>query len=190
MQVTFTKMDAARYSVAITRERGPALVARQAPGYDPYLPHELAHYLVEDEFDIRLGVFGQLAAGGEGVYTPAPNDRSGRSRRTAKRIAEIGRDDMSRSERLVGLCQSLWKARSGRASATPAVIDMALATPFDVDRTIKRFDEVSGRWSALHSGESITFEWPESHTFRSGTSSAGRQSRDRRGRRTHVAASR
>jgi hypothetical protein len=186
MKVTFTKMDSARYRVAITREHGPELVARQAPGYDAYLPHDLAHFLVELEFGLRLGVFGQLAAGGEGVFQPGPDDRTARTRRTAHRLAEVGRADMARSERLVALCQPLWEARSGRTSSRPAVIDMTLATPFEVDRAMKRFDEASARWHALAPGESLTYEWPDELTFRAGNSSAGRRSNDRRGRGVRV----
>ncbi|CAM3313237.1 hypothetical protein OCAE111667_03235 [Occultella aeris] len=62
MRVTFTKVDGKRYLVAIERERGPALVPRHAPGYDDLMPHDLSHYLVEECFEIQLGVWGQLAA--------------------------------------------------------------------------------------------------------------------------------
>lgn len=190
MKVTFTKMDSKRYSVAITRTHGPALVPRQAPGYDAHLPHDLAHFLVEEQFGIRLGVFGQLAAGGEGVFQPDSGDRSGRSRRTAHRIAELGRADMTRSERLVAMCQPLWEARAGRVPGRPAIIDMTLATPFDVDRVIHRFDDVSAQWVALAAGESITLDWPAELVFDAAGSAQGRRSQDRRDRTARVGASR
>ena len=69
MRVTFTRTDVRQYAVAIEREHGPRLVARSAPGYDDLMPHDVAHYVVEEVFGIRLGVFGQLAAGGAGVFT-------------------------------------------------------------------------------------------------------------------------
>jgi hypothetical protein len=190
MKVTFTKMDSARYSVAITRSKGPALVPRPAPGYDPYLPHDIAHFLVEEQFGIRLGVFGQLAAGGEGVFTPTANDRTGRNRRTAHRIAEIGRADMSYSERLTAMCVPLWEARAGRIPSQPAIIDMALATPTDVDRVMRRFDRVSAQWVTLGNGESLTLEWPAELTFNMAGSTKGRQTHDRRGRTARVGSGR
>jgi hypothetical protein len=184
MKATFTKIDGRRYSISCTRENGPALAPRQAPGYDPYMPHDLAHFLVEEQFGIRLGVFGQLAAGGEGVFKPPTNDRSGRTRRTGARVAEIGRADMARSERLVALVQPLWELHSGRKPRTQAVVDTTLATPFEISATMERFDEVSAKWHALRPGESITLEWPEELTFDTAGSSRGRQTRDRVGRRS------
>jgi hypothetical protein len=35
-----------------------------APGYDPRLPHDAAHFIVENELEITGAIFGQLAAGG------------------------------------------------------------------------------------------------------------------------------
>jgi hypothetical protein len=192
MKVTFTKLDRARYTVAATRDHGASVPARLAPGYDPYLPHDLAHFLVEVEFGIRLGVFGRLAASGDQEHTPAAAEPTRRSRRNAHRVAENASTDTIRSERLVALCQPLWEARSGRKPGTPTVIDMKLATPFDVDRTMKRFDEISERWTALRPGESITLEWPEALSESSPSSASspagassglGRQLRDRPTRR-------
>jgi hypothetical protein len=157
MRVTFTKTDAARYSVTVTSVRGQAPAPHQGSGYDAYLPHDLAQFLVEEQFGVRLGVYGQLAVGDANA---AAGDRSGRSRRTAHRVAEATRSDITRSERLVALCLPLWQARAGRAPATPPVIDMTLATPFDVDHVMHRFDEVSAQWAALATGESITLDWP------------------------------
>jgi hypothetical protein len=166
MKVTFTKTDAARYTVAITRAKGgnPAGTAptpRPATGYDAHMPPDLARFLIEEQFGIRSGVFGQLATGGDDVSTPYRHrDRSGRSRHAAHRLAAATRSDMARADRLVALCRPLWEARAGRIPTTPAVIDMTLATPFDVDRAVKRLDEVSARWTALRPGESITLDWP------------------------------
>jgi hypothetical protein len=160
MKVTFTKMDSAAYTVAITRANGPASAPRQAPGYDAHMPHDLAHFLIEEQFGIRLGIFGQLAAGGDDAFAPGRRDRSGRRRHRAHRLADTARSDMERSERLVALCRPLWEARAGRTPTTPAVIDMTLASAFDVDRAIARLDEVSARWAALMPGESIALDWP------------------------------
>jgi hypothetical protein len=41
-----------------------------APGYDPRLPHDMAHFVVENELGITGGVFGQLAQGGVCSTTP------------------------------------------------------------------------------------------------------------------------
>ena len=56
MKVTFTKVDVKRYEITIVREHGPALLPRYGPGYDDLMPHDLAHYLVEESYGIELGV--------------------------------------------------------------------------------------------------------------------------------------
>src|SRR3954462_12200256 len=109
MKVTFIKVDTKRYWIAIDREHGPALVPRPAPGYDDLMPHDLAHYLVEEHFEIELGVWGQLAAGGGGIFAPAPEDNTLKYQRRGQRIAAIGRNDMARSEQLVVLTVSTWE---------------------------------------------------------------------------------
>ena len=159
VDVTFIKTDQLRYGISINRSKGTT-VPRQVQALDAYLPHDLAQFLIEEQFGIRLGVYGQLAAGAVSAAAAGPRDRSGRQLRAARRLAEMGRADVQRSERLVALCRSLWEARAGRVPSSPAVIDMTLATPFDVDRAIHRLDEVSARWVRLAPGESITLEWP------------------------------
>jgi len=44
------------------RQGGPGV--NPAPGYDPVLPHDLQHFIVERALGIEGAVFGQLAAGG------------------------------------------------------------------------------------------------------------------------------
>ncbi len=71
VEVTFTKTGARRYRVAATRDKAPELVMDPAPGFDSFLPHDLVHFLVECEWGIQNGIFGQLAAGGDaGTFRP------------------------------------------------------------------------------------------------------------------------
>jgi hypothetical protein len=162
MRVTFTKSGGRRYAVAFDREHGPPLVPRHAPGYDDLMPHDLAHFVVEEELGIRLGVFGQLAAGGSGVFRPAPEDDTTRVRRTARRIAAIGRDDMLRSEHLSWVCEAAWRGSAADVDA-------------DVARVVRRLDELSARWVALGVGGSLVLEWPERLTVDVGRSPQGRK---------------
>lgn len=178
MRVTFTRVDRAHYRVAVDRDRGPRLAPRLAPGYDDYMPHDLAHFLVELEFGIRLGVFGQLAAGGSGIFAPVPAERTGRARRSDRRLAGIGRADMARSEALVHRCVSEWARRAGRPARLPAAADRAVADPQDVERTVRRLAAAAKRWHALGPGGSLTFSWPGQLTFDPAGSHAGRQVKD------------
>lgn len=174
MQVSFTRVDGARYRVTIEREHGAPLQPRNAPGYDELMPHDLAHFVVEEQLGIRLGVFGQLAAGGGGLFTPAPGDRGGRDRRSAKRFAAAGRDDMRRSEAAVGQCTAEWLRRTGRRGHGP-VADEHTVRPAELERVVRRLDAVSRRWRALPPGGSLTLTWPRSATVDPGGSRVGRR---------------
>jgi len=175
MQVTFSKTDAKRYTVAIEREHGPALVPRFAPGYDDLMPHDVAHYLVEEFFKVGLGVWGQLAAGGGGIFAPAPEDNSLQYQRRSQRIGAIGRADMARSEQLVLITVVTWERSIGRIKnqVRPFALDVDADT---LHGAVSRMDAIAGRWQALQYGGSLTFTWPSHLTFDA--------SKSRRGRRT------
>jgi hypothetical protein len=164
MDVSFTKAGERRYSVTIEREHGPALVPRFGPGYDDLLPHDVAHLLVEEHFGIELGVWGQLAAGGGGLFTPAPQENTLQFRRRVQRIAAIGRDDMARSEHLVMVTVSEWERRLGRPQhlAPGHLVEVGAG---DVETMVRRLGESSERWQALPQGGSLTLHWPRALTF-------------------------
>ncbi len=174
MRVTFTKVDGKRYRLAIEREHGPDLVPRFAPGYDDLMPHDLAHYVVEEQFEIELGVFGQLAAGGRGIFNPAPSDDSVRYQRTSARIATIGRDDMARSEQLVVLAVAEWERSIGREKHQRRDF-LGEVEPEQLQATIRRLGAEARRWRALQYGASLTFEWPKTLTFDAAKSHRGRR---------------
>ena len=182
VRVTFTKSSGRRYVVTVERERGPRLEPRFAPGYDDRMPHDLAHYLIEEQFGIRLGIFGQLAAGGGGIFAPAPAARTGRSRRSAQRLGRAGRTDMQRSERLVYHCVAEWELRTGRRRALPPVADAGTTTPAELDRAVSRLQDVARRWYALAPEESLTFTWPTSCTINPAGSPARRKAKRAAGR--------
>jgi hypothetical protein len=178
MRVTFSKLAGRRYLVAIDREHGPALQPRHGPGYDELLPHDVAHYVIEEQLGLQLGVFGQLAAGGCGLFAPAPADRRGSDRRADRRFAAAGRNDMRRSEAAVGYCVGEWQRRAGMAVGPIADLDVELSGS-DVERVVSRLDEVSRAWRALPLGGALTFTWPRSATVNPAGSRQGR-------RRTHA----
>ncbi len=181
MRVTFTKVDAKRYAIAIEREHGPPLVPRFAPGFDDLMPHDLAHFLVEEHFRIELGVWGQLASGGAGVFTPAPADNTLGQQRRAQRIAVTGRADMGRSEQLVAITVTAWERSIGRVKhqVRPFAVPVDPAT---LAAAVRRLDEVARSWEALQYGAWLTLDWPTSLVLDLSKSHRGRE-RERTGRR-------
>lgn len=179
MQVRFTKVDAKRYRIAIDRDHGPQLLERYAPGNDDLMPHDLAHYVIEEVFGIELGVWGQLAAGGGGIFYPAPEDNSLQNKKRVDRIGVVGRADMARSEDLVVFCVSAWERSVGRVKHQTRHVGMR-PTAAELERAVRRLDEVSGQWSELGFGSALTFTWPRHLTFNGATSQRGRRARSSR----------
>src|SRR6266550_5071982 len=154
MKVTFTKTAQRRYRVSV---EGPGVVSSfmdPAAGYDTRLPHDMAHFVVENELGINGGVFGQLAAGGT-ARTVRPTIEKGR-RKVAKRgdrIAIANRNDALLSERLVAIaCQTWNNALSELTPVQGVSVD-------DIKRVCREFDAVSAIWSKLAVGESMALQW-------------------------------
>ena len=146
MEVTFTRVDDKRYLIAVVREHGPALLPRPGPGRPDPVPHDLAHWVVEEHHRLALGVWGQLAAGGGGYFYPAPEDDTLRHRRLVQRLSAAGRDDMVRSEHLAQAVVAAWRhAREPRGA-------------------VARLDEAVSRWRELGPGRGMTLTWPRDLT--------------------------
>jgi len=64
MSVTFIRTGERRYAVRATIDGTQTVQMEQAPGFDPLMPHDLQHFIVEKCLDIEGGIFGRLAAGG------------------------------------------------------------------------------------------------------------------------------
>ncbi|MEE2060503.1 hypothetical protein [Rhodococcus artemisiae] len=162
MRVVFTKGPGTSYEIAVHRETGVALAPRNGPGGHPYLPHDLLHLLVEVEANIPLGVFGQLAAGDNGLFWPAdPTERTKAARRRktkGTKVSDQAKADMARSEELVGMSLPVWEYRRGHARELPPSMS-ADAIPPLVGRIVERFDDYADRWHAQRVGESLTVTW-------------------------------
>ncbi len=156
-----------------------------APGFDPLMPHDLLHFIVESELGLQQGIFGQIAIGGTaGTFfavasTGESNRGAARTRRRAKQRGEKllreGSEDSAQSERATGICLYEWLARSSDSGCRKRAAEMALqakesrgqlaATESQalndamINRICARMDELSARWSALEIGQSLTVTW-------------------------------
>jgi hypothetical protein len=180
IRVTFTKTGEQRYAIAAARDDGSVLHMPTAPGYDPWLPHDLVHFVVEQHFDIALGVFGQLAAGGDaGTFFPIPHRRRDRSRLSG-RLGELGRQDTARSERLAGACMAAWHERHGQRWKHSETVERA-AVGHLPEALLAELDAVAERWHSLPVGGELTLTWPTRLTVRpAGLSRGRRATRERR----------
>ena len=62
-----------------------------APGFDRWLPHDLQHFVVEEQLGITDGVFGRLAAGGTAAAF-RPVERTSVDARSARRTRRRQKD--------------------------------------------------------------------------------------------------
>lgn len=157
MNVTFTRTAERRYRVSV---EGPGVVSsymEPAPGYDPRLPHDMAHFVVENELGIGGGVFGQLAEGGHAsTFRPIGERPRTRVVKRGNRIATTNRQDAMRSEKVVTIACQVWN--NGTQRAVPvAGIDGVSAD--DLRRVCREFDAASAAWSKLPVGGSMTLTW-------------------------------
>lgn len=172
MIVVFRRIGQRRYAVEAKRESFPDLEMNPAPGYDPFMPHDLMHLVVEAQLGLSRGVFGQLAAGGDaGTFHPTFENREtsrqiARVRRRVKargrKLLQEGRDEAAQSERATFICWNEWIARS--KSSAKSVRNVNPARKLDeqkLNEICEHLDELSSRWSSLEVGESMAVRWPD-----------------------------
>lgn len=151
MKVTFTRTKERAYSLKIEGPKIATALMDPAPGYHARLPHDVAHFIVENELGIKAGIFGQMEMGG--IIRPV--ERNARIQRKAKRkreaIFKANEDDALFSEHAVWAAQSRWEHQE-------IIPDTKISQP-DLDRVIAKFEEFANEWSTLPVGGSITLEW-------------------------------
>jgi hypothetical protein len=167
--VTFRRIHRRGYAVDITRDHAEDLTMSPAPGYDDLLPHDLVHLLVEIQWRLRDGIYGDVAAGGNaGTFRLAdvrPADETARQwARRARRVRQrkAGRD-MRRSELLATAVQLRWNARH-RAQPLPDWYDGRLeaagATEAEIGEALSSAEALSARWRRVEVGRGMPVEWP------------------------------
>ena len=161
MKAIFTRTGVKRYSVTVEGPGVATATMDPAPGYDAKMPHDMAHFIVENELGLKGGVFGQLAAGGHaGTFRPIDEKRPGRKLRSGDRIAKENRADASLSELVVNLACRTWKKETELPDQIKGI------SKEDVQRICQSFDEISRKWSTLAVGESITLDWQPRNSAR------------------------
>ena len=152
MQVTFTRTGERRYRVSVERHGIEPSYMDPAPGYDAKLPHDAAHFIVENELGVQGGVFGQLAAGGNaGSFRSDTLKRPRRAEKRSAGMVRANRDEALFSEHAVHVACTTWLGRR----EVPAT----RISPDELERICRAFDDFSTKWSKLGVGESITLAW-------------------------------
>ncbi len=157
VKVTFTRTAERRYRVSVEGRGVVSSWIEPAPGYDARLPHDMAHFVVENELGITGGIFGQLADGGDArTFHPTGEQARCKAAKRGKRIAATNRDDAMLSEKVVYLACQSWN------NDRPGVTLVKGVSTDDIRRVCREFDAVSAVWSKLAVGESMTLVWRDS----------------------------
>ncbi len=149
--VTFTRTKVRGYSLKIEALNIPTAVMDPAPGYDDRLPHDVAHFIVENELSIEGGIFGQMAQGG--ILRPAETDArtQRKSKRKREKVFAANKKDALFSEHAIYAAQSRWEKHD--------IIPDTKIPQTDLDRLISKFEEFAAKWSKTPVGGSIVLEW-------------------------------
>jgi hypothetical protein len=185
MKVEFYRTGERRYAIVAYRSGLPSFRMDPAAGFDPLMPHDMLHFIVEKELKIRGGVFGQIAEGGSAAaFQPGKasatnkkeNSRIQRDiKRRSRKLANEGQDDCAQSERATYICWHDWLAHSSNAAhrnraaemkdtaqsilgGTPAHEKKALNEEFLAKMRLQ-LEKLSTEWSALEIGQFMTVEW-------------------------------
>lgn len=185
MQVEFKKTGERRYGVYIRREDAPCLEMNPAPGFDELMPHDLLHFLVEQEFDLQNAIYGQLERGGTaGTFHRISDEKSDKraasrerrkTRTRGEKMLKTSLDEYAKSERATYVCLYEWYSNSSdeklklRAQEMKPSIEGTYAQMTEAERKNytkeklalirERMDELSREWSALEVDESMILDW-------------------------------
>lgn len=184
MKVHFIRSGQRRYSMRIERAEGPMLVMDPAPGFDPDLPHDMVHFVVEAALGLKTGVFGQIAAGGNaGSFRiePVDGERSAKAHQRAVRKQVMKGEKLVKSQGREGELSELaaflfdidWRSQSRADSAAQrAALSEAERTRQSLSaderariaaarpQVFEAFERLSKAWRALRVGEALVLEWP------------------------------
>lgn len=183
MKVQFIRSGERRYGMRIERADAPVLVMDPAPGFDPDVPHDMVHFVVEAALGLRAGVFGQIAAGGDAgsFHVEAGGALSAKERQRAvrKQVAKGARliKSQGREGELSELAAFLfdigWRSskrpdsaaqRAALAEAERTRASLSADERARIDaarpRVFEDFERLSKAWRALPVGGALAFEWP------------------------------
>jgi hypothetical protein len=156
VKVTFVKKER-HYAIHVHRDRAPDLWMDPAPGYDDHLPHDLLHFVAEEEFGLDGGVFGDLATGGNArIFIPVDPKETAKLWREMRR-KKVRLPDGRRSEQLADQLERGWRART---------LEPELQA---------KLDALAAQWHALQVGGELTLEWPDGRRRRSVSLAARRR---------------
>lgn len=172
MQVIFRRTGERSYAVIVAVRGEATQTMNPAPGFDPNIPHDLVHYVVEAELGLEAGVFGRAARGGGTFYAAAAASNSREQARTRRKQARrelalrrerANEEQLQTSERFAALCDGAWRRRHAQRANSGSGTPTSLLSAVDaarVERVLLRLDQLAPLWNQLGVGGELAFTWP------------------------------
>ena len=166
LEVAFVRRRGGRDRVYVTRADGTS-TGWDFPSYGDWLPHDLCHLLVEEEFGLTDGFWGLVDRGVEVGLV----DNQAMLMREGKPLVEHAGFDLRGLMEAEAAVAALTGPAAPDAGALPAV-----TPPEAVTTVTSRLETLAAQWRALDDGGAITLE------FSSGANTATLPGVDRPGR--------
>jgi hypothetical protein len=170
VQIEFFKPQGRRYRSVLHRRDG-LLIELDGGGYNKVggdareLPHDFAHFVVEDALGLDAGLWGVIAAGGMFGHTKViAGRRPPHAAKRAQAVVDRAGDRLSQAEMLTRAVCDLsldgadrdlrrLRAATGERWWQPAI------TADDLASACRNLRDAAGRWRDLPAGEAIRVWW-------------------------------
>lgn len=164
MDILFIQSGHLRMATVVTRQDK---VRISVPVYGPLepLPHDLAHYVIEQELGLQDGFWGSVAAGAlfKGMKLLAGRQRPHAAERS-RQVLATHRQGIGVSELLVDA--GLRAVTGRRLEDAPLPIDSPLVrTRADLNRLVAQMrpalDQICARWQTIALGGTLQMVWSD-----------------------------
>ncbi len=172
MLLRLTRIDQRRYETVITRADGVTYHVKGI-GHMSAIPHDLAHFAVEQGLGIRQGFWGSVADGAVfGSLTHVSGRHKPRSAERSKQVLKTNKDQLTATEILVGLFNQALEEGLGpdsrelhdrlrRYTWTPAGEQPRKFTAAEIEATCNGWMKMLKLWQQLPIGGTMELEWKE-----------------------------
>jgi hypothetical protein len=168
-EIEFFKPDHGwRYRSVLHRHDG-CVIELDGGGYNTLdtgtLPHDLAHFVVEDALDLEAGLWGVIAAGGMFGHTKViAGRRPPHAAKRAQAVVEGAGDRLSQAEVLTrAVCDLALAGADGDINRLRAATGKRYWSPEITAGAVKvacrRLRETSAAWQDLAPGDALRVHW-------------------------------